>query len=440
MFAIPAAGLMFPALFGMIFLGFPIAFSLIAVAVLFGFSVFGASFGDQLFGRVIDVAGNFVLIQIPLFVFMGAIFESSSIATRLFDALRVWIGRSPGGLAQAVIIMCAIFSASSGTVGACEIVVGLMAIPAMMQAGYRKDLISGTICAGGSLGTIIPPSVTVVVYATVADLPMGDLIAGTMIPGLINTALFMLYIYLRCKLRPQDGPPVAAELVDVPLRTKLWLLGTALLPCVALIFAVLGTIFMGIASPTESAAIGALGSVLLVIAYGDFNWKVLYTAFERTVLISAMAMTIILGGTVFTSVFMVNGGHTLIKETIQILHLGPTGTIVAFMLIIFILGFMLEWISILLITVPIFSAVLPGLGIDPLWFAVLALTVLQTSYLTPPMAPSIFYLRSIAPKEITYVDMYRGVIPFVAMIVVTALFVYFIPTTATWLPQILFRL
>jgi tripartite ATP-independent transporter DctM subunit len=266
------------------------------------------------------------------------------------------------------------------------------------------------------------------------------MIAGTMIPGLINTALFMLYIYLRCKLRPQDGPPVAAELVDIPLREKLWLLGTALLPCIALIFAVLGTIFMGIASPTESAAIGALGSVLLVIAYGDFSWKVLYTAFERTVLISAMAMTIILGGTVFTSVFMVNGGHTLIKETIQVLHLGPTGTIIAFMLIIFILGFMLEWISILLITVPIFSAVLPGLGIDPLWFAVLALTVLQTSYLTPPMAPSIFYLRSIAPKEITYADMYRGVIPFVGMIVITALFVYFIPTTATWLPQILFRL
>jgi tripartite ATP-independent transporter DctM subunit len=440
MFAIPAAGLMFPALFAMIFLGFPIAFSLIAVAVLFGFSVFGASFGDQLYGRVIDVAGNFVLIQIPLFVFMGAIFESSSISTRLFHALRVWIGRSPGGLAQAVIIMCAIFSASSGTVGACEIVVGLMAIPAMMQTGYRKDLISGSICGGGSLGTIIPPSVTVVVYATVADLPMGDLIAGTMIPGLINTALFMLYIYVRCKLRPQDGPPVPRELVDIPLREKLWLLGTALLPCIALIFAVLGTIFMGIASPTEAAAVGALGSLLLVIAYGDFNWKVLYNAFERTVLISAMAMTIILGGTVFTSVFMVNGGHTMIKEAIQFLHLGPTSTIIVFMLIIFILGFMLEWISILLITVPIFSAVLPGMGIDPLWFAVLALTVLQTSYLTPPMAPSIFYLRSIAPKEITYADMYRGVIPFVVMILVTGLFVYFIPTTATWLPQVLFRL
>jgi tripartite ATP-independent transporter DctM subunit len=440
MFAIPAAGLMFPALFGMIFLGFPIAFSLIAVAVLFGFTIFGASFGDQLYGRVIDVAGNFVLIQIPLFVFMGAIFESSSISTRLFDALRVWIGRSPGGLAQAVIIMCAIFSASSGTVGACEIVVGLMAIPAMMQTGYRKDLISGTICGGGSLGTIIPPSVTVVVYATVADLPMGDLIAGTVIPGLINTALFMLYIYVRCKLRPQDGPPVAEEIVAIPLREKWWLLITALFPCIALIFAVLGTIFLGIASPTESAAIGALGSVLLVVAYGDFNWQVLYNAFERTVLISAMAMTIILGGTVFTSVFMVNGGHTMIKEAIQLLHLGPIGTIIVFMLIIFLLGFMLEWISILLITVPIFSAVLPGMGIDPLWFAVLALTILQTSYLTPPMAPSIFYLRSIAPKEITYADMYRGVIPFVVMIILTGVFVYFIPSTATWLPQVLFRL
>lgn len=440
MFAVPAAGLMFPALFGMIFLGFPIAFSLIAVAFLFGLSIFGTGFGNQLFGRVVDVAGNFVLIQIPLFVFMGALFESSSIATRLFTAMRVWVGRSPGGLAQAVIIMCAIFSASSGTVGACEIVVGLMAIPAMLKAGYRKDLISGTICGGGSLGTIIPPSVTVVVYATVADLPMGDVIAGTVFPGLINTALFMLYIYIRCRLRPQDGPPLPAEELAMPLKEKLWLLLTALFPCVALIFAVLGTIFMGIASPTKSAAIGALGTLLLVIAYGDFSWQVLYNAFERTILISAMAMTIILGGTIFTSIFMINGGHTMIKEAVQFFSLGTTGTIIVFLTIVFILGFMLEWISILLITVPIFTAVLPGLGIDPLWFSVLVLTVLQTSYLTPPMAPSIFYLRSIAPKEITYMDMYRGVIPFVGMIMLTALIVYAIPTTATWLPQILFRL
>ena len=440
MLSIPLAGLMFPTLFGMIFLGFPIAFSLIAVAFLFGFSIFGAGFGHQMFGRVADVAGNFVLIQIPLFVFMGAVFESSSIADRLFRAMRVWVGRSPGGLAQSVIIMCAIFSASSGTVGACEIVVGLMAIPAMMQAGYRKDLISGTICGGGSLGTIIPPSVTVVVYATVADLPMGDLIAGTVIPGLINTALFMVYIYIRCRLRPQDGPPLPAEELNVPLREKLWLLFTALFPCVALIFAVLGTIFMGIASPTESAAVGALGALLLVIAYGDFSWRVLYNAFERTILVSAMAMTIILGGTIFTSIFMVNGGHTMIKEGIAFFNLGPTATIMMFLFVVFILGFMLEWISILLITVPMFNAVLPVLGIDPLWFGVLVLTILQTSYLTPPMAPSIFYLRSIAPKEITYMDMYRGVIPFVVMILLTGLFVYFIPATATWLPQILFRL
>jgi tripartite ATP-independent transporter DctM subunit len=440
MFAIPAAGLMFPALFGMIFLGFPIAFSLIAIAFLFGFGIFGAGFGHQMFGRVVDVAGNFVLIQIPLFVFMGAVFESSSIADRLFRAMKVWIGHYPGGLAQAVIVMCAIFSASSGTVGACEIVVGLMAIPAMLQAKYRKDLISGTICGGGSLGTIIPPSVTVVVYATVADLPMGDVIAGTVIPGLINTALFMIYIYIRCRLRPQDGPAVPAEELNVPMKEKLWLLFTALFPCVALIFAVLGTIFMGIASPTESAAIGALGALLLVIAYGDLTWQVLYNAFERTILISAMAMTIILGGTMFTSIFMVNGGHTMIKDAIQLFSLGPTATIIVFLTIVFILGFLLEWISILLITVPMFTAVLPALGIDPLWFGILVLTVLQTSYLTPPMAPSIFYLRSIAPKEITYIDMYRGVIPFVAMILLTALFVYFIPATATWLPQILFRL
>ena len=187
---------MFPALFGMIFLGFPIAFSLIAIAFLFGFGIFGTGFGHQMFGRVVDVAGNFVLIQNPTVCLMGAVFESSSIADRLFRAMKVWIGHYPGGLAQAVIVMCAVFSASSGTVGACEIVVGLMAIPAMLQAKYRKDLISGTICGGGSLGTIIPPSVTVVVYATVADLPMGDVIAGTVIPGLVqHRALHDLHLH-----------------------------------------------------------------------------------------------------------------------------------------------------------------------------------------------------------------------------------------------------
>jgi tripartite ATP-independent transporter DctM subunit len=435
------AGLMFPALFGMIFLGFPVAFALIATAMAFGYGIFGDAFGYQLWGRVIDIAGNFTLIQIPLFVFMGAIFESSSISTRLFHAMRVCIGPHAGGLSQAVIIMCAIFSASSGTVGACEIVVGLMAIPAMLEAGYKKDLISGTICGGGSLGTIIPPSVTVVVYATIADISMGDLIAGTVIPGLINTAFFMLYIYIRCKMHPEDGPPLTdPELLNMPLGQKLWLLSTALLPCVLLIFAVLGTIFVGIASPTESAAVGALGALLLVIAYGDFKWDVVIEGFRRTVLVSAMAMALILGGTIFTSIFMVNGGHTAIREAIQFLELGPTSTVFVFLLVIFLLGFILEWISILLIAVPIFNSVVIQLGIDPLWFAVLALTVLQTSYLSPPMGPSIFYLRSIAPKEISYLDMYRGVTPFVIGIILTGVVVYFVPWTATWLPLVLFRL
>jgi TRAP-type mannitol/chloroaromatic compound transport system permease large subunit len=213
-----------------------------------------------------------------------------------------------------------------------------------------------------------------------------------------------------------------------------------LLPCVLLIFAVLGTIFVGIASPTESAAVGALGALLLVIAYGDFKWDVVIEGFRRTVLVSAMAMALILGGTIFTSVFMVNGGHTAIREAIQYLELGPTSTVFVFLLVIFLLGFILEWISILLIAVPIFNSVVIQLGIDPLWFAVLALTVLQTSYLSPPMGPSIFYLRSIAPKEISYLDMYRGVTPFVVGIILTGVVVYFVPWTATWLPLVLFRL
>lgn len=436
---IPLAAFMVPSIFTLIFLGFPVAFALMGVALLFGYVVFGANTGLQFFGRVQELSNNYVLAAIPLFVFMGSTLEESGIAKKLFDATKLWLGRLPGGLALTTIVMCSIFAATSGLVGAVEIVVGMMAIPAMLKAGYRKDLIAGSICAGGSLGTMIPPSVIVVVYASIADISVGDVFAGMVIPSVVMVALFCLWIIGIAWLNPSVAPPVPRHEIDLPLGQKLAITATALVPCLSLILAVLGSIFAGVASPTEAAGLGAVGAVVLTAIYGKLSLGMMLDIAKRTVLITAMTMLIILGGMMFTSVFLVNGGTEMVKSLIASLHFGPEGTVALFLIIVMALGFVLDWISIILITVPIFSTIIREFGINSVWFGVMMCVALQTSYLTPPMAPSIFYLRSIAPKEITYGDMYRGVVPFVVLQLVTLIVVATNPWTATYLAEWLFR-
>lgn len=426
------ASLMFPALFLFIFLGLPVSFSLIAVAAVAGTFVFGDVMPRQLFGKLLEVASSYALAAIPLFVFMGAILERSSIAERLFETMRLWMGRLPGGLALATMTMAGIFAATTGIVGAVEIVIGLMAIPAMMNYAYDKGLISGTICAGGSLGTMIPPSVTIIVYGSVAQISIGQLFAGVLIPGMLMIGLFMAYITIRCLLRPQDGPPMSKEEASVPLSVKLKATFSSFLPAVALITAVLGSILAGIASPTEAAAMGAVGSLLLALCYGRLNFKMLYASLEQTIKINAMILFIVLGGQMFTSIFYLHGGGQMVSDIINFFALGPAGIIILMLTIVFALGFVLEWISIVLIVLPIFDPIVRAAGIDPLWFAVMMIVIMQTSYLTPPMAPAIFYLRSIAPREITYQDMFRGVVPFVAMQFLVLFIVAAFPATATY--------
>jgi tripartite ATP-independent transporter DctM subunit len=436
---VPLALFMLPSIFLLIFLGVPVALALMSVAFAFGYAVFGNNIGLQFFGRVVELSNNYVLAAIPLFIFMGAILEHSGIARKLFDATKLWLGRLPGGLGLTAIVMCSIFAATSGLVGAAEIVVGMMAIPAMVKAGYRKDLIAGTICAGGSLGTMIPPSVIVVIYASIADLSVGDLFAGMVIPSGIMVALFITWVVGISWYNPAIAPKPSAEEFDMPLSRKLVITATALVPCLTLILAVLGSIFAGVASPTEAAAVGAVGALILTVIYGGFSWAMLADALHRTILITAMTILIILGGLMFTSVFLVNGGAQMVKDAIAYSNLGKEGTVGLFLLIVMLLGFVIDWISIILITVPIFAIIIKDLGINPVWFGVLMCIALQTSYLTPPMAPSIFYLRSIAPKDMTYGDMYRGVIPFVIMQLMTLAAVAAFPWTATYLADKLFR-
>jgi tripartite ATP-independent transporter DctM subunit len=425
---------MLPTAFVLMFLGFPVAFCLMVTAVLFGLVVFGDRVVFQFIEKIDDLSSNFVLAAVPLFVFMGSMLERSGIADRLFEAIHIWTRRLPGGLAIATVVMCILFAASSGVIGATESVVGLLTIPVMMRYGYDRGLISGTICAGGSLGTIIPPSVVAVVMGPLADLSVGDILYGMSFPGLVMGALYVVYILVRCLVDPKFGPSIPPSGDDPTFTEKLWITARNLVPPVVLIFSVLGSILLGWASPTEAAAIGALASVLLTVLYGTFSGGAFYQAMIKTLKVTSMIMTVLLAGTLFTGVFIGAGGINTANQLITAMKLTPWMLLFLMLAIIFISGFFLDWISIVLIFVPLFTPLVKAAGFDPVWFCVLFLIMIQTSYLTPPMAPAIFYLRAVAPPEITIQHMYRGVIPFILLQLATLALTMAFPQLVTWLP------
>ncbi|MDP6926032.1 MAG: TRAP transporter large permease subunit, partial [Rhodospirillales bacterium] len=324
--------------------------------------------------------------------------------------------------------------ASTGVIGATETVVGLLAIPVMMKYAYDKGLISGTICAGGSLGTIIPPSVVVVVLGPVADVSVGDLFVGMIFPGLIMSAFYIVYILVRCTIDPKVGPRLPKTDDDPSLTEKLRITLFALAPPVAMIAAVLGSIMFGFAAPTEAAALGAFGSMVLAVLYRQFSISVLSEAVVNTLKVTCMIILILLGGNMFAGVFVASGGVSVAEELINSAHLTPWLTLVVFLFICFLAGFVLDWISVLLIFIPVFIPIVKTLGYDPVWFCVMFLVVIQTSYLTPPMAPAIFYLRGISPPEITLQHMFKGVIPFIILQIICLGVVGWFPQTVLWLP------
>ncbi|WP_211110174.1 TRAP transporter large permease [Acuticoccus mangrovi] len=429
--------LMLPALIVLIIVGFPIAFSMMLVALGFGLYRFGDILVLQFAQRVNEVASNYVLGAIPLFIFMGAVLERAGIAERLFDALYMWTRRLPGGLAIAALLMCTIFAAASGVVGATETLVGMLAIPGMLKRGYNNSLIAGTICSGGSLGTVIPPSIPVVVLAPIVTLPVGDLLAGILVPGLMMAGMFMIYIVVACTLKP-DLAPADPEPDTRSLGEKLAFTAFALVPPAFLIATVLGTLFAGLATPTEAAACGSFGVVLLAIFYRRFSWRLIFEASIRTVSLTAMILAIVLAGSMFSGVFFASGGMMAVKGMLNAFGLDTWSVIAVILVITFVLGFAVDLISIVLIMMTIAVPVVRTYGVDPLWFSIVFLVTLQTSYLTPPMAPSIFYLRAIAPPEMKLKQMYWGVIPFICcQLVVLALLLTF-PALATWMPKLIY--
>jgi tripartite ATP-independent transporter DctM subunit len=429
--------LLFPCLLILLFLGFPVAFAMMGTALIFGYLTFGTAFVFQMAEKIEDVSSNYVLAAVPLFVFMGAMLERSGIAERLFEAIHLWTRRLPGGLAVGTVLMCIVFAASSGVVGATETVVGLLAIPVMMRYHYNKELIVGTICAGGSLGTIIPPSVVAVVLGPVADVSVGDLLVGMIFPGLIMAGSYIVYILALCIISPKAGPRIPPEPGEPPLSVKLRITAVALVPPMFMIFAVLGSIMLGWAAPTEAAGIGAFGSVLLTLFYRTFSWQALHEAIMKTLTISTMIMTILLGGSMMTGAFLGAGGIMVTQDLVEALKLGSWGLLGIVLFLAFLGGFFLDWISLVLILVPIFSPLLKAVSIDMVWFCILFLIVIQTSYLSPPMAPAIFYFRAISPPAITTAHMYRGVIPFILLQVMTLAICMIFPGVITWLPRVL---
>ncbi|WP_108659799.1 TRAP transporter large permease [Acuticoccus kandeliae] len=428
---------MFPVLLGLVFLGFPVAFSMMLAALGFGLYRFGDILILQFAQRVDEIASNYVLGAIPLFIFMGAVLERAGIAERLFDALYMWTRRLPGGLAVAALLMCTIFAAASGVVGATETLVGMLAIPGMLKRGYNNSLIAGTICGGGSLGTIIPPSIPVVVLAPIAALPVGDLLAGIMIPGLLMSGLFITYILIVCTLKPSLAP---ADLEDdgMSFGEKVRYTAFALVPPAIIIATVLGTLFLGLATPTEAAACGSFGVVLLTILYRRFSLRLIFEASIQTVSLTAMILAIVLAGSMFAGVFFASGGMMATKGILDAFGLDTWSVIAVILVVTFLLGFAVDLISIVLIMMTVSIPILRSYGVDPLWFSVVFLVTLQTSYLSPPMAPSIFYLRAIAPPEMKLKQMYWGVIPFIGcQLVVLALLLMF-PGLATWMPKLIY--
>jgi len=426
--------LMFATLLLGIFLGFPTAFVLGGVAMIFGLIHVGPDVFGFFITRLFGLMTNYTLLAVPLFLFMGVFMEKSGIARRLFNAMYLLWGGMRGGLGISTIAISAIFAATTGVVGASEVTIGLMALPAMLKNGYSKTLACGSVCAGGTLGILIPPSVMIVIYGPIAQLSVGKLFLGAVVPGILLTVLYMIYIGVRCYLRPEDGPPMPAAERDLPLGQKIRLFLSAVLPTMLLIFAVLGSIFMGIAAVTEAAAVGVIAGMVLAACHGQLNFKTVKNAGYETLNITSMIMMIAVGASFFSTVFVTLGGDDVIIRLFSNLPFGRWGALVAIMLLLILLGMFIDWMGIIFIVVPLITPIAAELGFDPIWFAVLVMLNLQISFLTPPFAYSIFYLKGITPPEVKTTDIYRGVIPFVGLQILAVLLCILFPQLLTWLP------
>lgn len=427
--------LMFVTLLIGIGIGIPVASVLMGTAVIFGWPLLGERIFFILSSAVFGLMRNEILLALPLFIFMGSMLQVSGIANRLFAELRVILGPIRGGVGMVTILLAILLAATTGIIGASIAIMGVLALPSMLKIGYSKPLASGIICVGGSLGILIPPSIMLILYGMFAGVSIVRLFVAAVIPGLLMAALYVAYIGIRCFFQPHLGPPLPKEeRKKISLQNFSGLL-VSLLPPLFLIFAVLGVIFFGIATPTEAAAAGALGS--MIVSVRKLNWKVLKEAAHQTMEASGTILWLVVGAMAFTSVFMAIGGGGVVTGFVLGLGGSPAAILAMLMLIIFILGKLICWVGILLIMVPIMTPLVIELGFDPVWFALLVCVNLNISMETPPYAYSIFYLKQVAPPEVTLMDIYRGVVPFIILQILALLLLIFFPQIVLWLPNLL---
>ncbi len=428
--------LLFGSLLAGLAAGYPVPFVMLGSSMLAGLLAVGPVFFHMMVLRVFETMSSYTLIAIVLFVFMGIMLEKSGAAERLFTSLHILLGWVRGGLALAVVAACTVMAAATGIMGASVIIMGLVALPRMLERGYDPALSSGTICAGGTLGILLPPSIMLIVYGPMAGVSVGKLFLAAVGPGLLLALLYALYILLLSRLRPEKCPVASRGERNLPMPRKIGMVAASLLPTLLLVLAVLGSIFLGVASPTEAAAVGAFFSVVLTWAYGNLSLSALREAFERTTRVSSMVLLLVAAAFVFTGAFMMIGGGTLIKQALLDLPLGTSGVVLFMTLAFFLFGLFMEWVGIVPILVPIFTPVVDQLGVDPLWAAMLFCVAMQTSFLTPPMAPALFYLKGVAPPGVRFGEhITKGVIPFIGIQLLGVALIALFPQLVLWLPR-----
>jgi tripartite ATP-independent transporter DctM subunit len=432
---------MFLALTILLMAGFPVTFTLLGTALCFGLIGFGWSFFNLLPLRIWGVMTNVTLIAVPLFVFMGVMLERSGLAEELLDTMGLLFGRMRGGLAISVVVVGALLGASTGIVGATVVTMGLLAVPTMLRRGYQKELATGTVAASGTLGQIIPPSIVLVLIGDIVGVSVGDLFMGAVFPGFLLVGLFVVYIALISWLKPKWAPAIPrAELAAISPRQLMGRVGKALFPPLFLMVAVLGSIFAGIASPTEAAAVGAVGATLLTVANRKFSITILQEVMQTTVRLTCMVFIILCGAAAFGLVFRGLGGDGLVRDFLGGLAAQYSHNVVLaiVMALIFVIGFFLDFIEITFIHVPVLAPIMIEFGFDPVWFCILIAVNLQTSFMTPPFGFSLFYLKAVTPPEISTGHIYRGIIPFVLVQIIGLAIVVLFPQLATWLPKVVF--
>jgi len=441
--------LMFGSLAVLLLIGVPMAFALGSTACIFLFLFGTPQMLNMLPTRVFPFMTDYQLSAIPLFIFMAAILEKAGIIEELFDVVYKWLGGLRGGLASATVIVCTLLAAIVGVVGATEVTMGMIALPAMLRRGYGQRIACGALLAGGTLGILIPPSVMAIVYSVVAQQSLGELLAGSVFPGLLLSGLYILYITLRCTINPRLGPPLPVE-ERVSFAEKLRLLRKTIAP-ILLIMLALGVIFFGIATPVEAAGIGTFGAVFVCALHRRLTWITIREASLATLKATAMVMWIFFGATLFVGFFILKGGQTYVAQQILGTGLGAYGLIILMMVILIVLGMFIDWVGILLLTVPIFLPILKatefggvlGLpGVDPkdvaLWYGVIFIVNMQMAFLSPPFGYSLFYLKSVSPPEVSMATIIRGAFPFLGLQLLGLTLCIIFPGIVTWLPRLLY--